>query len=193
MAKLSKASGLILAISFVIWSVILYSFAYSAGISKQKKIYAAKNKPLAASISQSNDAIEFSKATTLAKSKNFDGAIAVLSPEVADTIFPTEQRVQGMILIAQFFQAKNDPEKALQWYLDANKLSVSPTLSATLGAANASGQLYGTKSTGPDGPKGAQSFKQAALEYYNQALGLTTDATIKSQIATQISALNKAQ
>ena len=193
MAKLSKASGLILAISFVIWSVILYSFAYSAGISKQKQIYAAKNKPLAASIAQRDDAIEFAKATTLAKAKNFDGAIAVLTPQVADTIFPTEQRVQGMILIAQFYQAKNDPEKALQWYSDANKLSVAQSLSATLGAASASAQLYGTKSTGPDGPKGAQSFKQAALDYYNQALNLARDATVKAQIATQISALNKAQ
>ncbi|MEO7617718.1 MAG: hypothetical protein ABIS59_02650 [Candidatus Saccharibacteria bacterium] len=194
MAKLTKGTSLILAVSFIIWSVILYSLAYSAGMTNQKQIFASKNKPLVvATATEAVDSIKFTQATDLAKAKNFDGAIALLTPEVASDRISIDQRVQGMNLIAQYYQAKADPESALKWDLEANKLSGTPNLQATLGAASASAQLYGMKSAGPDGPKGAQSYKQAALEYYNQALSLANDPTIKTQIGAQISALNKAK
>jgi hypothetical protein len=193
-AKLTKATSLILATSFIIWSVLLYSLAYSAGMTKQKQIFADKNKPVVvATATEAVDSIKFTQATALAQAKNFDGAIALLTPEVALDRISIDQRVQGMTLIAQYYQAKADPESSLKWYLEANKLAGTPRLQATLGAASASSQLFGMKSAGPDGPKGAQSYKQAALDYYNQALTLATDATIKTQISAQISALNKAK
>lgn len=186
--KISVISALIL------WSLFLAGTFYAFGSAHQKALFTAKNKPLTAlSVANSAPVIDLEKASNLAKDKKFDEAIALLTPQVSDAKKPTSIRAQGMNLIGQYFQAKSDPESALKWYLMANNLAGAPRLDSLLGAGSASAQLYALKSTGPDGPKGAQSYKNAAIGYYQDAKKLSTDSTVTDQIEKQIQSLQKAQ
>lgn len=181
-------------VGIVLVAVVLLAVAFASGVAYQKEVFAAKNKPLVAPKSTTKTpAIDFAKASTLAQSKQYDQAIALLTPQVQDAENDKSQRIQGMNLIAQYYQAKTDPESAVKWYVAANTLAGSPRLDSTLGAASASAQLYALKSTGPNGPKGAKAFKDQAINYYTQAQSLATDPTLKSQIDMQLKALAKAE
>lgn len=132
------------------------------------------------------------QANQLADKKQFDQAIAVLTPLATKTTEPKDMRILAMQSVARNQQSKGDLAASITWYQKSEALNGAPLRDSTLAIASTAARLYWQQPGNPATSAIAQQNKQLAIASYTKGLTLITDATLLDQTKQQLTAITKA-